>query len=99
MTRRADEDSSRKRKIAQHAGTYLPPYLILVNSRVNKTGSSRAGRGTNSGTYSAAIRSWIFVGSREHRRRATGYLLPFSARTVHPISMNINMKNVGGGRA
>lgn len=66
---------------------------------INKTGGSRAGRGTNSETYSTAIRTWIFVGGREHRRRATGYLLPFSARTVHPISMHINMKNAGGSRA
>lgn len=68
-----------------HVCTYFPSHFVLVNSRVNKTRGSRAGHGTNSGTYSAAIWTWIFVGGREHRRRATGYLLPFSPQTVHPL--------------
>lgn len=55
---------SRKRKVDRHARTYvrtyLPSHFVLVNSRVNKTRGSRAGHGTNSGTYSAAIGTWIF---------------------------------------
>lgn len=95
--------ASRRRKVDRHAHTYvrtyLPSHFALVNSRVNKTRGSRAGHGTNSETYSAAIGTWISAGGREHRRRATGYLLPFSPRAVHPFLMHINMKNTAAAAA
>lgn len=95
----------RKRKVDRRARTcvrtYLPSHFVRVNSRVNKTRGSRAGH-----TVQIQERIQRLLGRGfpswwpwEHRRRATGYLLPFSPRTVHPFLMHINMKNARcGGR-
>ncbi|TGZ48001.1 hypothetical protein DBV15_05756 [Temnothorax longispinosus] len=76
-----------------------PMNVASRKRKVDRHARTRAGHGTNSGTYSAAIGTWISVGGREHRRRATGYLLLFSPRTVHPALMHINMKNAGAAAA